>query len=322
MPVNADKTQSWKADIAASVDLYNQWFITFAPKAYRQTREKVTRQVEAALKSTEYLRDISPVLLREHPEVLPILRMATAPPIARDRLIGLAGVAPTLVQCMEDKRMIPPRMSDGLLEEQLAKIGAMIARLADKDILPWLDTPNKPGKKELYRASTIVADRLCGAVANPIIRNAQEARQLASIRAWLETRGYKLIPTGSHMTIRTLQPGTFCFRLNVAITNESGKSVNVPVDAAIMPKGAAIGSLPLLLEAKSAGDYTNTNKRRKEEATKIAQLRRTYGKKVVFVLFLCGYFDSGYLGYEAAEGIDWVWEHRIDDLAMFGLGHD
>ncbi len=36
-------------------------------------------------------------------------------------------------------------------------------------------------------------------------------------------------------------------------------------------------------------------------------------------LFLCGYFDSGYLGYEAAEGIDWVWEHRIDDLAKFGL---
>ena len=38
-----------------------------------------------------------------------------------------------------------------------------------------------------------------------------------------------------------------------------------------------------------------------------------------FGLFLCGYFDSGYLGYEAAEGIDWVWEHRIDDLAKFEL---
>ncbi|MEE8514456.1 MAG: XamI family restriction endonuclease, partial [Gammaproteobacteria bacterium] len=44
-----------------------------------------------------------------------------------------------------------------------------------------------------------------------------------------------------------------------------------------------------------------------------------YGRKVQFNLFLCGYFDSGYLGYEAAEGIDWVWEHRIDDLALFGI---
>ena len=52
---------------------------------------------------------------------------------------------------------------------------------------------------------------------------------------------------------------------------------------------------------------------------KISLLRRTYGDKVRYCLFSCGYFDSGYLGYEAAEGIDWVWEHRIDDLAEFEL---
>ena len=49
------------------------------------------------------------------------------------------------------------------------------------------------------------------------------------------------------------------------------------------------------------------------------QLRHTYGDHIHFNLFLCGYFDSGYLGYEASEGIDWVWEHRIDDLALFGI---
>ena len=75
----------------------------------------------------------------------------------------------------------------------------------------------------------------------------------------------------------------------------------------------------MFFEAKSAGDFTNTNKRRKEEAIKIAQLRNTYGSDVSFNLFLCGYFDSGYLGYEAAEGIDWVWEHRVDDMALFGI---
>ena len=77
--------------------------------------------------------------------------------------------------------------------------------------------------------------------------------------------------------------------------------------------------MPLLIEAKSAGDFTNVNKRRKEEAVKMAQLRSSYGPGVRFILFLCGYFDTGYLGYEAAEGIDWVWEHRIDELAKFGL---
>lgn len=97
------------------------------------------------------------------------------------------------------------------------------------------------------------------------------------------------------------------------------KQVSIPVDIVIKPKQAKHDELPLLIEAKSAGDFTNPNKRRKEEAIKISQLQTTYGRKIRYILFLCGYFDSGYLGYEAAEGIDWVWEHRIDDLTGFGL---
>jgi type II restriction enzyme len=114
--------------------------------------------------------------------------------------------------------------------------------------------------------------------------------------------------------------GTFSFRVTIAVTHtNTDRHINIPIDAVIMPHNATIGDLPMLIEAKSAGDFANTNKRRKEEATKIHQLRHTYGDNVRFILFLCGYFDSGYLGYEAAEGIDWVWEHRIDDLAEFGL---
>jgi hypothetical protein len=74
-----------------------------------------------------------------------------------------------------------------------------------------------------------------------------------------------------------------------------------------------------MVEAKSAGDFTNTNKRRKEEAKKFSQLRSTCGEDVCYIVFLCGYFDSGYLGYEAADGIDWVWEHRIEDLEQLGI---
>jgi hypothetical protein len=49
----------------------------------------------------------------------------------------------------------------------------------------------------------------------------------------------------------------------------------------------------------------------------MSQLTNTYNGRFQFILFLCGYFDSGYLGYEAAEGIDWVWEHNIDGLSFF-----
>ena len=175
-------------------------------------------------------------------------------------------------------------------------------------------------KVELRRAATIVADRLCGAVANPIIRNAQEKRQLAAIKAWLEARGYTQLLGSDGVKFNAMPPGTFSFRLNVPVKLEGGvQQVNIPVDVVIMPKSAKVGDFPIFFEAKSAGDFTNTNKRRKEEAVKMAQLRANYGTAVRFNLFLCGYFDGGYLGYEATEGIDWVWEHRIDDLALFGI---
>jgi type II restriction enzyme len=111
--------------------------------------------------------------------------------------------------------------------------------------------------------------------------------------------------------------GTFSVRKNISV-GESYK-INIPVDMIIQPKLRAYDDLPVLIEAKSAGDFTNVNKRRKEEATKIRQIRAAYGDEVRFLLFLCGYFDTGYLGYEAAEGIDWIWEHRIEDFDKLGL---
>jgi hypothetical protein len=254
-----------------------------------------------------------------HPEILPTLRMSTCPPIAVDRLIGLAGVSTNLVKSMELKKRIPPGMSAVAVDAQLSKIANIIEKMADPDIFVWLGRKVPATEVEIHRAATIVADRLCGAVANPIIRNAQEKRQLSAIKAWLEARGYKQL-VGPGTRFSAMPPGTFSFRLNVPVKLTGGVTVvNIPIDAAIMPKKAKKGSLPIFFEAKSAGDFTNTNKRRKEEAIKMMQLRSTYGKKVQFNVFLCGYFHSGYLGYEAADGIDWVWEHGIDDLAKFGL---
>jgi type II restriction enzyme len=104
MAVNRDKPGRWKADVARSVDMYNDWFMKFAPKAFRETRVQTTRDVEATLCSTGNLTNIRPATIREHPEILPTLRMSTCPPLAVDRLIGLAGVSSTLVKCMELER--------------------------------------------------------------------------------------------------------------------------------------------------------------------------------------------------------------------------
>jgi len=321
MAVNRDKPDQWKADIALSVDMYNTWFMKFAPKAFRKTRIQTTKDVVAALRVTGNLLDIQPATIRKYPQILPTLRMSTCPPLAVDRLNGLARVPPNLVKCMELEKTLPSRMSELVADAGLSKIAAIVRKMADPDIFVWIARRGQHATRtEVVRAATIVADRLCGAVANPIIRNAQEKRQLAAIKAWLEARGFRQLPGGDGTKFDAMPTGTFSFRMNVPVKLEGGlRSVNIPIDAVVRRKDAKKGDFPVFFEAKSAGDFTNTNKRRKEEAVKMAQLRNTYGDRVQFNLFLCGYFETGYLGYEAAEGIDWVWEHRIDDLTKFGL---
>jgi hypothetical protein len=242
--------------------------------------------------------------------------MCTAPPLAVDRLIGLADVNKSLIGKMEEGKLAV-RMKAEFLEENLTKVCRVLTKLLDRDIFPWLDAGNDPTDHQRDRASTIVADRLCSAVANPIVRNAQEQRQLALIGDWQDKRGYRRQSHPPGKPLAEMEAGTYCFRMNLPV-GEAVK-VNIPVDVVIQPTNPRKGGLPILIEAKSAGDFTNTNKRRKEEATKVHQLQATYGENVRYILFLCGYFGGDYLGYEAVEGIDWVWEHRIDDLAKLGL---
>lgn len=314
--INADKPHLWKADIAASVDQFNQWFMRFAPEAFRSSRVRTTDYVKAAMLATDDLRNINAVTLKDNPSALSTLRMCTAPPLAVDRLIGLADANKNLVGRMEDGKL-PTRMSTTDLNMELTELCRIISKLLDRDIFPWLGAAKSPTDHERDRASTIVADRLCSAVANPIVRNAQEQRQLKFIGDWLDARGYRKQAHPNGQPLTKMEAGTYTFRMNVPV----GKAlkVNIPVDVVIQPKKPGKNRMPILIEAKSAGDFTNTNKRRKEEATKIHQLQAAYGNSVSFVLFLCGYFGSDYLGYEAAEGIDWVWEHRIDDLKKLGL---
>ena len=86
--INADKPHLWKTDIAASVDQFNQWFMRFAPEAFRSTRVKTTTHVKAALIATRDLRSIDDATLKGNPSALSTLRMRTAPPLAVDCFIG------------------------------------------------------------------------------------------------------------------------------------------------------------------------------------------------------------------------------------------
>ena len=138
MAVNRDKPDRWKDDIARSGDMYNNWFMRFAPEAYRTTRVQTTKDVAATLKATKNITDIGVELLRATPTVLPTLRMSTCPPLAVDGLIGLAGISPNLIKVMEKQGKLPPRMSQQALDTDLEKIGQTVREMADPDIFVWL----------------------------------------------------------------------------------------------------------------------------------------------------------------------------------------
>lgn len=308
----------WNQDTANSVLLYNHWFMTGAPKAYRDARAKVLADVKSLFKCTNYMRDITPAVIKQNPAIVSTLRQATAPPLASDRLMGLTGSRKSLMLTLESGRL-PVRMRETELDKQLQKICAVVEKLLDKKLFNWLNTGTLPTHQQIEVAAVVVGDRRTNVLADPVIRNVQERRQIDVIKNWLESRSYvhKQVPAGTD--IHDMTAGTYSIHQNVPVFDDNERRTNMPIDVVIQPFTPLNSGMPLLVEAKSAGDATNTNKRRKEEAQKFSQLKAFYGNQVDFVLFLTGYFESTYLGYEAAEGIDWVWEHRVEDFQLAGI---
>ena len=192
MAVNLDKPHLWKQDTQASVDYYNKWFMKFAPKAFRETRIGVTEQVEKAVVDTDGSLGLTPDRLRLQPGILPTLRMLCCPPLAVDRLVGLASTDKNLVKNLEKGRLAV-RMSEQDLASHLKNIVRVIKGLLDPDIFVWLGEKRKPTREERRRASTIVADRLCSAVASDTVRSERKIQQLSVLSVYLDSRGYREI---------------------------------------------------------------------------------------------------------------------------------
>lgn len=318
--LNADKPQRWNDDTRQSVLQYNEWFMEFAPKTYQESRKASIDSVERMFDETDYLTLIDVDMLVAIPGSLTILRMMCAPPIARDRLAGLADVSRSKVKAMEEGNL-PTRGREAFINKDIPKLLGVIFRLLDTDLLPWTSEGVVRTESDVVIAEAVISDRLCGITADPIIRNSQEKRQLDLISNYLEAKGYAKLEDSS-INAFDMPHGTFAFHKNIRMfknaLDDSEGFVNTPVDVVIMPLDGSVEK-PILIECKSAGDFANTNKRRKEEDTKVTQLRGTYGDDIILYLFLCGYFDSTYLGYEAANHMDWIWEHRIEDFEGLGI---
>jgi hypothetical protein len=299
----------WVPDIERSVADYNDWYLSHSPDMWAVARGKAVEEAAQAMTATNDFRDLGPPALRARPGALFVVRMAVSPTMARDRFVGFSGANKSLVTRMERDGVLPPRVRN--LDGELLKMCSFMEPLIDPGLFPWLADGRAPTEEERDKALLVLGERLAKAFYDPTLRNAQEARQKVEMRAFLESHGF----TESSATAFELAPGTFGFGRNVPAVRADGERQNLPVDCVVAPLD---GDLPLAcVELKSAGDFTNVNKRRKEEADKHEALRRSHGDKVVFLLQLFGYFDRGYLGFEASAGIDWAWDHRLDDFLPY-----
>lgn len=137
MPINAHRPECWEADTQASVELYNRWFVRYAPETWRRAKQQAIKNVIEAFRITKDLRAMYGEALAANPAIIAVLRMATAPPIAVDRLAGLAGVSRTFVASLE-RGTLPDRMPATGRERALDAVAAILTQLLDKDLFPWL----------------------------------------------------------------------------------------------------------------------------------------------------------------------------------------
>ena len=109
--INKSFVEHWKEDVQKSVLYYNEWFLKFAPSTYIKSREEAIEKVENIFQRTDCLNSLSVNMLKSVPDSIIILRMATTPPLARDRLVGLADISRDLVKKLENGEL-PKKQSE------------------------------------------------------------------------------------------------------------------------------------------------------------------------------------------------------------------
>jgi len=130
-------------------------------------------------------------MLKSNPGILPMLCMTSAPPLARDRLVGLAYASKNLISSMEGSEKktprIPPQIEEDSLNEQLTRIIDVLSEVADRDLFPWLeDDTIKPTPLVLERnsISRVEAEFTVGNYQSPKLTESIDVGAIPPLSKW------------------------------------------------------------------------------------------------------------------------------------------
>ena len=95
-----------------------------------------------------------------------------------------------------------------------------------------------------------------------------------------------------------------------------GREALVPADVLVRPMRRRPNGLALLIDVQSPTSWRDLKRAVARAVQKQRAIQMTYADRVRYVLVVGGEIDAGALGTLAAEGLDWVWQHRISQLSI------
>lgn len=307
--LNATSVTLWEADRARAKESIIKWLAESSEISTKRLEvEGRAKNVFQMLIGQKTLAEI----IFQNPGSLLFLRSVTRRNIGTSQIATFLEMTTSAYEAYEaGKKSLPLETAN--------KIANLLATELDTSIVSWILSENIPSESEITRTVVISADRILQRATSTQLRYMHEPRQLGILKKFLESRGYTEVPGKGIVNPKTdLAQGTFAFRVNVDGTTVDGINLKQNVDTLVMPKTASSEVFPIFIEAKSMTDEVNPNKRQKEEAQKVDNLRRrwqTEDERINFILLLGGTVPKRYLEVEAGSGLDWIWEHRVEDLA-------
>jgi len=307
--MNAKNPERWEADRVIAKKEIISWLAQAADaKELRISIEKKTRKILEKIVGVNSLKQV----ILDDTGSLTVLRSLTRRDIGTSQMATFLETTTNNLESVEAGRKTSDHIADSAEEILLKEL--------DQSISGWILEGKKPTLEEFNRTLWIASDRILRRSTSTDLRYKHEPRQLEKLEGFLISEGYTSVESSSIKEPRNSMPkGTYAFRVSIQGQTSDGLALMQTVDALIKPFSRSDKLLPIFLEAKSMTDEVNPNKRQKEEAQKVESARRrwqTKTERLNFILLLGGTVPRRYLQVEAGSDLDWVWEHRVEDLKL------
>jgi len=308
--MNSGSPERWEADRIRARDEMISWLAENAESSQLriELENKSLLAVQLLEKNLSIRESVS-----TFPESLTVLRALTRRDIGTSQFATFTGFGVSIIRSIERGINAP---SEFIKEATLILEGEL-----DYALVPWLQERRGATVEERNRAVHVSADRILRRITSTALRYQHEPRQLEKLESFLIAQGLKKTDFTTLVDpLVDVIPGTYAFRVNVNGKTSEDLILKQNVDVLIKPFSYAPDALPIFMEAKSMSDEVNPNKRQKEEAQKINNLIRMWGSRstsdIIYLLLLGGTVPRRYLEVEAGSGIDWIWEHRVEDIKL------